>query len=151
MINEWMKSILLHHHFAFAPSRLCCASSFLSTFITKFKMPLKLDTVLITDEVDPKCVSILESNGVKVTFNTKLARDKPALLAEVAVSYTLFRFQNFTLWPKIDWFPNPSHSKIHCGCCSWNYETTCIMLNLETWWAHRSVSNKSHSWCNWGM
>ena len=49
-------------------------------------MVLKLKSVLITDEVDPKCVSILESNGVNVTVNTKLAKDKPALLAEIPVS-----------------------------------------------------------------
>lgn len=51
-----------------------------------FTMVLKLNSVLITDEVDPKCVAILESNGVKVTMNTKLAKDKAAMLAEIPVS-----------------------------------------------------------------
>ncbi|XP_067939819.1 D-3-phosphoglycerate dehydrogenase-like [Watersipora subatra] len=46
-------------------------------------MALKLNSVLITDEVDSKCIDILKRNGVAVVFNPKLAKDKEALLAEL--------------------------------------------------------------------
>lgn len=46
-------------------------------------MALKLNSVLITDDVDPKCIDILKRNGVEVVFNPKLAKDKEALLAEL--------------------------------------------------------------------
>jgi len=49
-------------------------------------MALKLNSVLITDDVDPKCIDILKRNGVEVVFNPKLAKDKEALLAELPVS-----------------------------------------------------------------
>ena len=48
-------------------------------------MALKLNSVLITDDVDPKCIGILEKAGVKVVFNPKLAKDKDALLTELPV------------------------------------------------------------------
>lgn len=50
-------------------------------------MSLKLSSVLITDEVDPKCIAILQQNGVEVVKNTKLAKDKQALLAEIPVGF----------------------------------------------------------------
>ena len=40
--------------------------------------------VLITDEVDDKCVAILEKNGFNVTKNTKLSREE--LTNEIKVS-----------------------------------------------------------------
>ena len=84
-LNEWIQFICKT---AFTYYRLCTFSPFfvLSVLDSSIKMVLKLKSVLITDEVDPKCVSILESNGVNVTVNTKLAKDKPALLAEIPVS-----------------------------------------------------------------
>ena len=49
-------------------------------------MPVKLNRVLITDELDKKCAEFLESNGIKVTCDTSLAKDKTRLLAEISVS-----------------------------------------------------------------
>jgi len=46
-------------------------------------MSLKLSSVLIIDEVDPKCIAILQENGVDIVKNTKLANDKQALLAKI--------------------------------------------------------------------
>ena len=51
-----------------------------------FKMSFSLERVLITDEVDPKCKEILENNGVQVTFDTSLAKDKAPLIAHIPVS-----------------------------------------------------------------
>lgn len=48
-------------------------------------MSLKLQNVLITDQVDPKCVKILESNGVNVVVDTGLAKDKARLIQEIPV------------------------------------------------------------------
>ena len=39
--------------------------------------------VLITDDVDDKCVAILEKNGFNVTKNTKLSREE--LQSEIKV------------------------------------------------------------------
>lgn len=49
-------------------------------------MAFQINKVLITDEVDPKCVAILKNGGVDVTMNTKLAKDKNSLLSEIPVS-----------------------------------------------------------------
>ena len=57
-------------------------------------MAFQLTTVLITDKVDEKCGAILRANGIKVEFNTALAKDKAALLAEIAVSW-LIAFNSF--------------------------------------------------------
>ena len=45
---------------------------------------LNLQNVLITDEVDDKCVDILRSNGIEVVKNTKLSKEE--LIAEIPVS-----------------------------------------------------------------
>jgi len=47
-------------------------------------MSFSLKTVLITDEIDQKCVDILQKNGISVNKNTKLSKDE--LLAEIPVS-----------------------------------------------------------------
>lgn len=52
-------------------------------------MALNIQNVLITDEVDPQCVTILKDGGVNVTVNTKLAKDKSNLLLEIPVSMIL--------------------------------------------------------------
>ncbi|XP_067648777.1 D-3-phosphoglycerate dehydrogenase-like [Haliotis asinina] len=44
-------------------------------------MVIALRRVLISDEVDPKCVKILENNGIEVIKNTKLSKEE--LLAEI--------------------------------------------------------------------
>ena len=49
-------------------------------------MSIKLNNVLITDEVDPKCREFLENNGIQVTSDTSLAKDKARLIAEISVS-----------------------------------------------------------------
>lgn len=46
-------------------------------------MALNLKKILITDEVDPKCVDILQRNGLEVVKNTALAKDIPLLIAEI--------------------------------------------------------------------
>ncbi len=43
-----------------------------------------IKSILITDDVNEKCVEILENNGFKVTKNIKLT--KPELLQEVKVT-----------------------------------------------------------------
>ena len=45
---------------------------------------LNLQNVLITDEVDDKCVDILRSNDIEVVKNTKLSKEE--LIAEIPVS-----------------------------------------------------------------
>ena len=47
-------------------------------------MVFPLKSVLITDEIDQKCVDILKSNGIEVTKSTKLSKEE--LLVEIAVS-----------------------------------------------------------------
>lgn len=47
-------------------------------------MVIALRKVLISDEVDPKCVQILQNNGIEVLKNTKLSKEE--LLAEIPVS-----------------------------------------------------------------
>ncbi|PVD29920.1 hypothetical protein C0Q70_09179 [Pomacea canaliculata] len=44
-------------------------------------MVISLSRVLISDEVDPKCVDILQSHGVEVVTNTKLSKNE--LIAEI--------------------------------------------------------------------
>ena len=51
-------------------------------------MSVKLSSVLISDEVDQKCVTILQENGIKVVKNTKLSKEE--LLKEIPVSNTFF-------------------------------------------------------------
>ncbi len=58
-------------------------NSFSENFV---KMSFALKNVLITDEVDPKCKEILETNGIQVTFDTSLAKDKSRLIGEIPVS-----------------------------------------------------------------
>lgn len=48
-------------------------------------MSFQLNSVLITDEIDVKCVELLQKNGIKVVKNTKLSKDE--LLVEIAVSF----------------------------------------------------------------
>ena len=50
-------------------------------------MVIQLNKVLISDEVDAKCVNILQDNGIEVVKNTKLSKEE--LLAEIPVSYKL--------------------------------------------------------------
>ena len=47
-------------------------------------MVIRLENVLISDEVDAKCVTILQQNGVNVVKNTKLSKEE--LIAEIPVS-----------------------------------------------------------------
>lgn len=46
-------------------------------------MAFQLKKVLISDEVDPKCVDILKSNGIEVVKDTSLAKNKEQLLTEI--------------------------------------------------------------------
>ena len=46
-------------------------------------MAFALKNVLISDEVDPKCVEILQNNGISVVKNTKLTKEQ--LLQEIGV------------------------------------------------------------------
>ena len=50
---------------------------------TTANMVIKLQKVLISDEVDAKCVNILQTNGVEVVKNTKLSKEE--LIAEIPV------------------------------------------------------------------
>ena len=38
-------------------------------------MAFELKKVLISDEIDQRCVDVLQSNGIEVTKNTKLTKD----------------------------------------------------------------------------
>lgn len=51
-------------------------------------MSFNLSSVLISDEVDQKCVKILEENGIKVLKNSKLSKEE--LLKEIPVSNMFF-------------------------------------------------------------
>ena len=46
-------------------------------------MVFSIKSVLISDEVAPKCVEILEKNGINVVKNTSLSKDQ--LLNEIKV------------------------------------------------------------------
>ena len=48
-------------------------------------MALQLKKILITDEVDPKCVAILQKNGLEVVQDTSLAKNKEQLITEIKV------------------------------------------------------------------
>ena len=50
-------------------------------------MALQLKKILISDEVDQKCVDILRENGLEVVKDTSLAGDKGKLIAEIQVSF----------------------------------------------------------------
>lgn len=52
-------------------------------------MSFNLSSVLISDEVDQKCVQILQDNGIKVLKNSKLSKEE--LLKEIPVSNMFFR------------------------------------------------------------
>ncbi|XP_074659639.1 D-3-phosphoglycerate dehydrogenase-like [Tubulanus polymorphus] len=43
---------------------------------TQYAMPVLIKNVLISDEVDPKCVDILKQNGIDVVKNTKLSKQQ---------------------------------------------------------------------------
>ncbi|KAJ8313522.1 hypothetical protein KUTeg_008083 [Tegillarca granosa] len=45
-------------------------------------MSLSLKSVLITDEIDEKCIKILENSGISVLKNTKFSKEE--LLVEIA-------------------------------------------------------------------
>lgn len=47
----------------------------------------EIKNILITDEVDNKCVDILQNNGFNVVKNTKLSKD--ALIEEIKVDITI--------------------------------------------------------------
>ena len=49
-------------------------------------MVLQIKKVLISDEVDPKCVDILKKNGIEVVKDTSLAKKPDQLIAEIKVS-----------------------------------------------------------------
>lgn len=51
-------------------------------------MSFNLSSVLISDEVDQKCVQILQDNGIKVLKNSKLSKEE--LLKEIPVSNMFF-------------------------------------------------------------
>ena len=49
-------------------------------------MVFQLKNVLISDEVDPRCVEILQENGIGVVKDTKLRLSKENFLKEIVVS-----------------------------------------------------------------
>lgn len=51
-------------------------------------MVIELKKVLISDEVDPKCVQILQNNDIEVVKNTKLSKEE--LIQEIPVRPTYF-------------------------------------------------------------
>lgn len=51
-------------------------------------MSFNLSSVLISDEVDQKCVKVLQENGIKVLKNSKLSKEE--LLKEIPVSNMFF-------------------------------------------------------------
>ena len=50
------------------------------------KMSFQLKKVLISDEIDSRCVEVLHENGVEVVKDTKLRLTKDNFLKEIAVS-----------------------------------------------------------------
>ena len=48
-------------------------------------MALQLQKILITDEVDKKCIDTLKENGIEVVKDTSLAGDKAKLINEIQV------------------------------------------------------------------
>ena len=51
-------------------------------------MPNQIRNILISDEVDTKCVEILQNNGFNVTKNSKLTTEE--LKEEIKVIFTNF-------------------------------------------------------------
>ena len=56
-----------------------------STFKTRIN---EIRNILITDEVDNKCVEILQNNGFNVVKNTKLSKE--SLIDEIKVFYCFY-------------------------------------------------------------
>jgi len=48
---------------------------------------MRLDSVLISDAVDQRCVQYLRDNGINVTYKTKMPIDE--LLKEIQVQQTI--------------------------------------------------------------
>lgn len=61
-------------------------------------MVIQLEKVLISDDVDPKCVDILQSNSIQVVQNTTLTKEQ--LIAEIPVCVFFFGFVLFCLTSK---------------------------------------------------
>ena len=81
-------------------------------------------SVLITDEVDDKCVAILEQNGFNVTKNTKLSREE--LQTEIKVSghgRVIEFFSSFLLLNTLNYFQEIRLS--HCEI-SYHSEQRCL-------------------------
>ena len=57
-------------------------------------MALKLSKVLISDEVDQLCVTVLKDNGIEVVKNTKLTKEQ--LIAEIPVRQVILVCCNFS-------------------------------------------------------
>ena len=53
-------------------------------------MSFQLKKVLISDEVDPRCVEILRENGIDVVKDTKLRLSKENFLKDIAVRVSCF-------------------------------------------------------------
>ena len=53
-------------------------------------MVFELKKVLISDEVDPRCIEVLKENGVEVVKDTKLRLSKEDFIKEIPVSDFLF-------------------------------------------------------------
>lgn len=49
--------------------------------------PISIQTVLISESVDPRCRAILEENGIRVTEKPNMKRDE--LMAEIKVKFAL--------------------------------------------------------------
>ncbi len=54
------------------------------TISSSANMAFSLKHVLISDEIDAKCIDILKANGIEVDKNTKLSKEQ--LIAEIPVS-----------------------------------------------------------------
>ena len=63
--------------------------------VRSLNMSIVLKKVLITDEVDLQCSEILKKNGIDVTVDTSLAKDKAKLIAEIPVSKNLMSRSRF--------------------------------------------------------
>ena len=64
------------------------------------KMSFQLKKVLISDEIDSRCVEVLHENGVEVVKDTKLRLTKDNFLKEIAVS-VMISLRVFT--SAVDW------------------------------------------------
>lgn len=95
-------------------------------------MVITLQKVLISDEVDPKCVEVLKANGIEVVKNTKLTKDE--LLTEIPVSgqfvFSSSSLSHVSACPVGEMGNRPPHTGPHSLFYLFAYQCCLLLLLL---------------------